>query len=146
MRIGELAQRTGSTPKAIRLYEARGLLGTVAREGSYRHYGEGDVARVQLIRQAQGLGFSLGELDGLPILHTAAGWRRMADLVAGRRAAVARELARLQALDAQLALMEAELHACDAHAVPATPEACDAPQGLAPPVRLRTRRQVPVPA
>ena len=47
MRIGELAQRTGTTPKAIRLYESRGLLGTVARAGSYRHYGEADVARVQ---------------------------------------------------------------------------------------------------
>lgn len=143
MRIGELAQRTGTTPKAIRLYEVRGLLGTVARDGSYRHYGEGDVARVQLIRQAQGLGFSLGELDGLPALHTAAGWRHMAYLVAGRRAAVAQELVRLKALDAQLAQLETELHACDALAVPATPEACDPPKGLPPPMRLRTRRQAP---
>ena len=47
MRIGELARRTGTTPKALRLYEARGLLGTVARTGSYRQYGEADVARVQ---------------------------------------------------------------------------------------------------
>src|SRR3989344_2597269 len=72
MRIGELAQRTGTTPKAIRLYEARGLLGTVARAGSYRHYGEADVARVLLIRQAQALGFRLSELDGLPHIHTPA--------------------------------------------------------------------------
>ena len=100
MRIGELAQRTGTTPKAIRLYEARGLLGTVARAGSYRHYGEADVARVLLIRQAQALGFRLSELDGLPHIDTAAGWERMAQLVAGRRAAVAQELARLAALDA----------------------------------------------
>ncbi len=37
MRIGELARRTGTTPKALRLYEAQGLLGRVARAGSYRH-------------------------------------------------------------------------------------------------------------
>ncbi|WP_225560919.1 MerR family DNA-binding transcriptional regulator [Comamonas sp. CMM02] len=36
MRIGELAAVTGCTPKALRLYEAHGLLGTVAR----RHGGE----------------------------------------------------------------------------------------------------------
>ena len=94
MRIGELAQRTGTTPKAIRLYEARGLLGTVARAGSYRHYGEADVARVLLIRQAQALGFRLSELDGLPHIDTAAGWERMAQLVAGRRAATGRMVRR----------------------------------------------------
>ena len=84
MRIGELARRTGTTPKAIRLYEARGLMGAVARAGSYRHYGEADVARVLLIRQAQALGFRLSELDGLPHIDTAAGWERMAQLVAQR--------------------------------------------------------------
>ena len=124
MRIGELAQRTATTPKAIRLYEARGLLGRVARAGSYRHYGEADVARVLLIRQAQALGFRLAELDGLPHIDTAAGWERMAQLVAGRRAAVAQELA-------QLALLEAELHTCDTLAVPVAPEACAAPSTLA---------------
>ena len=133
MRIGELAQRTGTTPKAIRLYEARGLLGRVARAGSYRHYGEADVARVLLIRQAQALGFRLSELDGLPHIDTAAGWERMAQLVAGRRAAVAQELARLTALGAQLALLEAELRTCDTLAVPATPQACMAPAALAAP-------------
>ena len=133
MRIGELAQRTATTPKAIRLYEARGLLGRVARAGSYRHYGEADVARVLLIRQAQALGFRLAELDGLPHIDTAAGWERMAQLVARRRAAVAQELARLTALDAQLALLETELHTCDTLAVPATPQACMAPAALAAP-------------
>lgn len=45
MRIGEMAHRTGASAKAIRLYESRGLLGVVARAGSYRQYGEADVAR-----------------------------------------------------------------------------------------------------
>jgi DNA-binding transcriptional MerR regulator len=127
MRIGELAHRTATTPKAIRLYESRGLLGTVARAGSYRHYGETDVARVALIRRAQALGFRLSELNGLPHIDTAAGWERMAQLVAGRRAAVAKELERLVALDAQLAGLESELHTCDTLAVPVAPTACAAP-------------------
>lgn len=86
MRIGEIARRTGTTPKAIRLYEARGLLGAVARAGSYRQYGETDVARVQLIRQALALGFRLADLDGLDALHTAEGWARMAPRHRGPRA------------------------------------------------------------
>lgn len=133
MRIGELAHRTGTTPKAIRLYEARGLMGAVARAGSYRHYGEADVARVLLIRQAQALGFRLAELDGLPHMDTTAGWERVAQLVARRRAAVAQELARLATLDAQLAGLETELHTCYTLAVPATPQACVAPSALAAP-------------
>ena len=145
MRIGELAQRTGTTPKAIRLYEARGLLGTVARAGSYRHYGEADVARVLLIRQAQALGFRLAELDGLPHIDTTAGWERMAQLVAQRRAAVTHELARLAALDAQLALLEAELHTCDTLAVPATPLACAAPSALVAPPPPHAPRRSPAP-
>ena len=131
MRIGELAQRTGTTPKAIRLYESRGLLGPVARRGSYRHYGESDVARVLLVRQAQALGFRLSELTDLPPMDTAPGWERIAALVAARRAAVAQELARLAALDTQLAALEAELRTCQTLAVPVTPQACAAPSALA---------------
>lgn len=124
MRIGELARTTGTTPKALRLYEARGLLGAVARAGSYRQYGEADVARVQLIRRALALGFRLAELDGLDALHTAEGWARMAALVARRRAAVARERERLRALERQLAGLEAELHGCGERGAPAQPLDC----------------------
>ena len=145
MRIGELARRTGTTPKAIRLYEARGLMGAVARAGSYRHYGEADVARVLLIRQAQALGFRLAELDGLPHIDTTAGWEHMAQLVAQRRAAVAQELARLAALDAQLALLEAELHTCDPLAGPATPQAGVAPSALVAPPPPHAPRRSPAP-
>ena len=65
MYIGELARRAGCSPKAVRLYESRGLLGAVARAGSYRVYGEQDLVLVQRIRQALGLGFRLDELHGL---------------------------------------------------------------------------------
>ena len=127
MRIGELARLAGTTPKAIRLYEALGLLGAVARVGSYRQYGESDLDRVRLIRQAQALGFRLSELDGLHAMHTHEGWARIAALVAGRRTSVARELQRLRALDHRLADLEAELHACDAVRAPVTPRACGIP-------------------
>lgn len=121
MRIGELARLTGTTPKAIRLYEARGLMGAVTRQGSYRQYGEEDLARVQLIRKAQALGFRLAQLDGLAQMHTPQGWSRMAALLEARRAAVAKEMLHLQQLTRQLAELEAELNRCDAAGAPLLP-------------------------
>ncbi|RZJ14952.1 MAG: MerR family transcriptional regulator [Acidovorax sp.] len=145
MRIGELAHRTNTTPKAIRLYEARGLLGTVARAGSYRDYGEADVARVLLIRRAQALGFRLSQLTGLPSLDSPEGWEDVAQLVANRRAAVAHERARLAALDAELALLEVELRSCDgaqATSANASAQACAAP-ATSPPRAPQMQTQNP---
>jgi len=125
LRIGELARLTGTTPKAIRLYEARGLMGAVARQGSYRQYGDEDVARVQLIRKAQALGFRLAQLDGLAQLHTPQGWSPMAALLKDRRAAVAKEMRYLQQVARQLAELETELLRCDAAGAPLLP-VCEA--------------------
>lgn len=124
MRIGALARLTGTTPKAIRLYEARGLMGVVSRQGSYRQYGEEDVARVQLIRKAQALGFRLAQLDGLAHLHTPQGWSRMAGLLEARRKAVAGEMQYLQQVAAQIAELEVTLQNCDAVGAPLLP-ACE---------------------
>lgn len=123
MRIGELARRAGCSPKAVRLYESRGLLGRVVRSGTYRQYGERDLAVVQLIRQAQGLGFQLAQLGALQDVHAPGGWERVAALVGQRRAAVAQELLRLQALDAQLCELQQELRSCAATDEPCTPPA-----------------------
>lgn len=65
MRISEVARRTGASAKAIRLYEARGLLPPVPRLNRYRDYSEQDVAWVQLIRQALGLGIGLAAITRL---------------------------------------------------------------------------------
>jgi len=64
LRIGEVAQRVGVTPRTIRYYEELGLLGSGAREkGAHRTYAETDVAHLQeLIRLRDLLGLSLEEL------------------------------------------------------------------------------------
>ena len=65
LRIGEVAQRVGVTPRTIRYYEELGLLGSgSAREkGSHRTYAENDVTRLQeLIRLRDLLGLTLEEL------------------------------------------------------------------------------------
>ncbi|ARF57910.1 MerR family transcriptional regulator [Streptomyces gilvosporeus] len=59
MRIGDLAQRTGTTTRALRYYESRGLL-TAGRDGNgYRDYGEDDLRVLRQIQVLQGLGFEL---------------------------------------------------------------------------------------
>ncbi|MFJ5922589.1 MerR family transcriptional regulator [Kitasatospora sp. NPDC092948] len=61
MRIGELAQRAGTTTRTLRYYESRGLL--PARRGSngYRAYDEEDLRLLRQIRVLQDFGFELEE-------------------------------------------------------------------------------------
>lgn len=66
MTIGELAKQTGVGIETIRFYERRGLLPCPARRNSgYRQFGPEAVARMQFIRRAQGVGFTLKEIETL---------------------------------------------------------------------------------
>ncbi len=61
--VGQAAGDTGLSPKAIRLYEARGLLPPADRTPSgYRLYSDHDVAVLRFIRQAKALGLRLAEI------------------------------------------------------------------------------------
>ncbi|MFJ5136107.1 MerR family transcriptional regulator [Streptomyces sp. NPDC088707] len=63
MRIGEAAAAAGTTPRALRLYEARGLLRPPPRTGSgQREYAPADVARVRVIRNLLALGLTLEDV------------------------------------------------------------------------------------
>jgi DNA-binding transcriptional MerR regulator len=67
LRIGELAERTGVTPRTIRYYEEIGLLDTgERRKGEHRTYDESDADRIlELTRLRDLLGLSLEELKRL---------------------------------------------------------------------------------
>ncbi|MBO1803902.1 MerR family DNA-binding transcriptional regulator [Leucobacter ruminantium] len=58
MRIGELAQRSGVSTKAIRYYERLGLLSPVREENGYRSFSERDARVVSEIRELSGLGIA----------------------------------------------------------------------------------------
>ncbi|WP_372661160.1 MerR family transcriptional regulator [Amycolatopsis kentuckyensis] len=58
MRIGELSQRTGVSPRSLRYYEAQGLLTSSRSEAGQRHYSDAEVERVALIRQLFDAGMS----------------------------------------------------------------------------------------
>jgi MerR family transcriptional regulator, repressor of the yfmOP operon len=68
LRIGEVAERTGTTPRTIRYYEEIGLLpATEGRDpGAHRTYREDDVERLRdLLRLKDLLGVSLEDLREL---------------------------------------------------------------------------------
>jgi MerR family transcriptional regulator, copper efflux regulator len=112
MYIGELAKLTGSSPKAIRHYEALGLLGQVRRVGVYRVYLPRDVLLVNLIKQAQALGFKLSELKFLEGHQGNPDWEQLDELIGAKRQSIAGEIKRLQQLALQLEEVRREIHAC----------------------------------
>jgi len=59
--IGELAEEFAITTRAIRFYEARGLLAP-ARSGTARSYSRRDRARLMLILRGKNLGFTLEDI------------------------------------------------------------------------------------
>ena len=85
MLISEVARRSGASQKAIRLYEARGLLATVPRINRYRHYSEQDLNLVLLIRQALVLGFRLADVAALRRDDGSIDWDQVQALLASRQ-------------------------------------------------------------
>ncbi len=66
LRIGEVAKRAGVTIDTLRYYEKVKLLPTPTRSsGGFRLFAPEHIERVRFIKQAQELGFSLGEIRGL---------------------------------------------------------------------------------
>ena len=64
--IGTLANHTGTNVETIRYYERMGLWAAPARsEGGYRLYGTEHLKRLNFIRRARLLGFSIGEVRTL---------------------------------------------------------------------------------
>ncbi|WP_418114159.1 MerR family transcriptional regulator [Vibrio scophthalmi] len=82
MYIGEIAKRSGASPKAIRLYESLGLLVDIKRQGRYRIYDERDVKFVRLIKDAQTLGVSLSDLRSLVVERNELNWHAAIELLA----------------------------------------------------------------
>jgi DNA-binding transcriptional MerR regulator len=59
--VNQLAEDLGVTPRAIRFYEAKGLIAP-RRAGTTRVFGRPDRARLLLVLRGKRLGFSLAEI------------------------------------------------------------------------------------
>lgn len=66
LRIGEVASRSGVSIDTVRFYERRSLLPIAPRTaGGYRMFASEAIERIQFIKQAQELGFSLHDIATL---------------------------------------------------------------------------------
>jgi DNA-binding transcriptional MerR regulator len=117
MRIGDAAAAAGTTPRALRFYEQRGLLPAPRRTASgQREYDLADVNRVKIVRELLALGLTVEDVaasadrlhllegDTLPPYGDVGGvCRSSSGIVARRLAALDAEIARLTQLRDELA-------------------------------------------
>lgn len=61
--IGKLASATGTSVSALRHYDELGLVVPTQRVGGARHFSPDAIGRVNFVRRAQGVGFSLAEIQ-----------------------------------------------------------------------------------
>ncbi len=94
--IGKFAAAGGVGVETIRYYQRRGLLDTPRRLEGIRHYGDGDVRRLQFIRQAQTAGFTLEEIKELLDLDSGEDRERARNLAKNRIGALDAKIAELQ--------------------------------------------------
>lgn len=105
MTVGQAAEASGLTRRAVRLYEERGLLRSAPRTATgYRLYGRDDIDTLTFIRRARALDLSLDDIDAILALRgggtsPCAAVRTMVD---ARIAEIDRAIAELRALRATL--------------------------------------------
>ncbi|WDU62837.1 MerR family transcriptional regulator [Pseudomonas poae] len=111
MYIGKAAQLSGTTIKAIRHYEAIGLMPPPQRQGQYRVYSEQSVELLMFIKCAQQLGFKLKELQEILAEHSGDSlpWDRADQAIANKQQELAVQIAALQKMQTGLVEFEAQL-------------------------------------
>ncbi|MDX1452873.1 MAG: MerR family transcriptional regulator [Oleiphilaceae bacterium] len=112
MYIGELAKKTGASPKAIRHYEELGILINIQRSGKYRVYDDHHVTIVSLIKRAQKMGFKLKDIAPLILQKHQADQFPLdfaLNAISDRRQELKAEIERANSLDKELSLLSGEL-------------------------------------
>jgi DNA-binding transcriptional MerR regulator len=107
MRIGELAERAGTTTRALRYYEARGLLPARRTGNGYRTYDEEDLKLLRQIRTLQDFGFDLEETR--PFVECLRAGHPQGDSCPASLAVYRRKLDELDALIGELAAVRASV-------------------------------------
>lgn len=112
--IGEVADRSGFSPSALRYYEGIGLLAPAARTGAgYRVYDGHTLTRLAFIARAKQLGCSLGEIIDLVGIwdgeRCGPVQRRFHDLVTDKIGVARRQIGELTALTAELQAAASQL-------------------------------------
>lgn len=130
LRVGQLAEQSGKTVRAIHFYEELGLLTPARRtKGGFRLYDPDAVFRIQWIDRLQELGFSLPEIrEFLQDLRSAgsgpAAMYRLRDFYARKLDETRAALSRLRSLEQELQESMDYLSACRVCAPHTSRSAC----------------------
>jgi len=141
-RIGEAARLAGVNIQTLRFYERRGLIEDPPRRPSgYREYPAGSIPRVQFIKRAQELGFTLAEVQDLLRLRDdpKIPCRQVRATAQAKILDIDDRLRRLKSVRSALATLVASCAANRAHHCPLL-EALDDQHRGAPVSRRRGRR------
>ncbi|MEU6575264.1 MerR family transcriptional regulator [Streptomyces sp. NPDC046805] len=109
MRIGELAERAGTTTRTLRYYESRGLLPARRDEHGYRAYDERDLRLLTQIRTLRDFGFELEETR--PFVECLRAGHPEGDACPASLAVYRRKLDELDALIGELQAVRAQVGA-----------------------------------
>ncbi|MFJ7314374.1 MerR family transcriptional regulator [Pseudomonas sp. NPDC098747] len=111
MYIGEAAQRSHTTVKTIRHYEAIGLLPAPQRQGKYRVYNQQFVELLTFIKCAKEMGFKLMELQKIFAGHhdQSVPWSLAQQAIEDKKREISDKIAKLSEQHAQLEAFEANL-------------------------------------
>jgi DNA-binding transcriptional MerR regulator len=122
MRIGELARTAGTTTRALRYYEAQGLLEAPRTSNGYREYDESHLRLVREIQTLQAVGFALE--DTRPFVECLLAGNASGDSCPDSVATYRRKIAEVDACMARLAEVRAVLADKLTKAVQQREEAC----------------------
>lgn len=116
MHIGELADRLGTTPHAIRFYERNSLVPVPLRgQNGYREYSDQDVSRLRLLIGLRQLDLPLAQAAELATLCSAGRCDEVSDelkvVLAEKRVELARRIDEMRYLDGRLAHLAGQLAA-----------------------------------
>lgn len=107
MRIGELCVKTGLSKETVRYYERQGLLENIPqpnRSNNYKVYSAVDLQRLNMIKHAKMLGFTLAE-----IAEVLAVWVDDNFTAEQKQASLRRKLQQLEEKEAALIELRARL-------------------------------------
>lgn len=118
LQVGDLAREVGRSVRAIHLYEELGLLKSARSKGRFRLFDADAVMRVRWIAKLQDLGLSLGEIQTIiksvdESASAPSAMKLLRDTYREKLAATSAQIARLRALESELAMSLAYLETCD---------------------------------
>ncbi len=119
MRIGEVAQATGTTTKTLRFYEEQGLLPAAERTPSgYRDYADDVLGRIDFVHRGRAAGLTLAQIRQILAIrdHGQAPCEHVRELLEQRLSDLDAQIAQLVGLRATIA----ELRSAAAEVAPET--------------------------